>query len=65
MMVITNEEAERGMTNYEYERVQVFTAVKIEVEFLWVLKPCSGVAGYQHCYLTITLHGFRTQKTST
>jgi hypothetical protein len=28
-------------------RVEVFTAVKIQVEVFWVLKPCSVVLGYQ------------------
>jgi len=26
---------------------EIFTAVKIQVEFFWVIMPCSVVVGYQ------------------
>jgi len=29
-------------------KFEVFTAVKIEVEFFWVVTPCSVMVGYQH-----------------
>jgi hypothetical protein len=29
------------------EKFEAFTAVKIQVEFLWVVTPCNDVVGYQ------------------
>jgi hypothetical protein len=49
-------------------------AVKIQVEFLWVVTPCSDVVGHQRfggsCCIHLqgeakSLHGVRIQKTST
>jgi hypothetical protein len=31
-----------------YQRFEVFTAVKIQVEVFWIVTPCRFVVGYQH-----------------
>jgi hypothetical protein len=37
------------MLEYQkYFRLEVFRAVKIQVEVFWVVTPCSAIIGYQH-----------------
>jgi len=63
--------------NYEaHTRFEVFTVVKIQVEFFWIVTPCSYVVGYRRfggpcCLLQdewnvgIPPQGVTTQKIST
>jgi hypothetical protein len=39
-----------------YARFEVFTAVKIQVQVFWVVKPCSVVVGYQRFTGQCCLH---------
>jgi hypothetical protein len=57
--------------NYlEIARLEVFTAVKIQVEVFWVVTPCSVVEAAwtsetSVSYHITTRHGVTTQETST
>jgi hypothetical protein len=46
-------------------RFEAYMAVKIQVEVIWVVLPCSEVGPPKRRYPTATLHGVRTQKTWT
>jgi hypothetical protein len=39
-----------------FVRLEIFTAVKIQVVVVWVITPCSAVVGYQHFRGSCCLH---------
>jgi len=45
---------------HNYARFEVFMAVKIQVEVLWVVTPCSVVVGY-HCFRGPCCHHLQSE----
>jgi hypothetical protein len=54
----------RTHTHTHTHRFKVFTAVKFEVEVLWVVTPCSVAVGYQRLRGPCCLHHFTLKMTA-
>jgi len=55
-MLSTDQEITQLTTIVKFVRVEVLTAVKIQVEVFWVETPCSVVVGYRRFGVPCCLH---------